>query len=446
MNIQDLLSPAGVSCACGHTHHAFLKEAIIRRGAVRETGAVAARLSGSASPRAFVLADKNTWKAAGEAVCASLREAGVACSVYVLQEDRPEPEERVLGSFMMHYDNDCSVIVGVGSGVVNDNGKILAGMAKLPYVIVGTAPSMDGYASGTSSMARDGAKISLNSKCPDAVIGDLDILAAAPMRLIQAGVGDMLAKYISICEWRIGRVVCGEYYCETVASMVREALHRCVSQTEGIARRDPDAIAAVMEGMCLSGIAANYAGITRPVSGSEHYFSHLWDMRFLALGAPCDLHGIQCGVGTVLALRAYEEVRKLRPSREKALQYVRSFSFEDWKGSLRELLGSGAETLIESDCRERRYDLELHAARLERILDGWDEILRIIDEELPTADEARKVLRSIGAPSEPEEIGMSADLVRRCFPATKDIRDKYVLSRMLWDIGELEGVTERVFG
>lgn len=445
MDIQKLLTQDGFLCSCGHTHHARLKEAIIRRGAVAETGAVVRRLSGSESPRAFVMADPNTMKAAGEAVCASLREAGVEYTLYVIQEERPEPEEHALGSFLMHYDNQANVIVGVGSGVINDNGKILAAAARLPYVIVGTAPSMDGYASATSSMARDGAKESIQSKCPDAIIGDLDILAAAPMRLIQAGVGDMLAKYISICEWRIGQIVCNEYFCETIAGMVREALQRCVSQAEQIVRRDPDAIAAVMEGMCLSGIAANYAGITRPVSGMEHYFSHIMDMRLLALNAPGDLHGIQAGVGTILTLRAYEEAKKLRPNREKALQYARSFSYEDWKEHLRALLGPGAEVLIRGEAREQKYDLAKHAVRLERILENWDAILRVIDEELPSADEARNVLRAIGAPTEPEEIGVPTELASRCFPATKDVRDKYVLTRLLWDIGELDNVTERLF-
>lgn len=446
MNIQELITGSGAPCSCGREHHALLKEAVIKRGAVRETGAVVRRLCGDKQPHAFVIADPNTVKAAGDAVCASLRDAGVAYTLYVIGENRPEPEEHTLGSFMLHYDNDANVIVGIGSGVVNDNGKIIAAATHLPYVIVGTAPSMDGYASATSSMARDGAKVSINSKCPDAVIGDLDILAAAPMRMIQAGVGDMLAKYISICEWRIGQLVCGEYYCEKVAGLVREALRRCVSQTQGIVRRDPDAIAAVMDGMCLSGIAANYAGLTRPVSGMEHYFSHLMDMRFLALGAPCDLHGIQCGVGTVLTLRAYEAAKKLRPDREKALRYVRAFSYEAWKGELRSLLGAGAETLIQGEAREHKYDLDRHAARLDRIIGNWDAILRIIDEELPSADEVRGILRSVGAPSEPEEIGMTPELVRRCFPATKDIRDKYVLTRLLWDIGELDEVTAKVFG
>ncbi len=90
-------------------------------------------------------------------------------------------------------------------------------------MIVGTAPSMDGYVSGTSSVIRDGIKVSLNCVCPTVIVADLDIMSCAPIKLLQAGLGDMLAKNISICEWRLSHVINGEYYCEEIAAIVRSA-------------------------------------------------------------------------------------------------------------------------------------------------------------------------------------------------------------------------------
>ncbi len=145
----------------------------------------------------------------------------------------------------MNFDPACDSIIDIGSGVINDIGKILSSVTDKPYIIVATAPSMDGYASATSSMEREGLKTSVNTKCPDVIIGDIDVLKNAPLKMLKAGVGDMLAKYVSICEWRIANLILGEYYCENVASLVREALKRCIDNAQKLLERDEDAVKAV---------------------------------------------------------------------------------------------------------------------------------------------------------------------------------------------------------
>ena len=161
------------SCACGKTHDTQVDDVIIEKGAIKRVPEVIARYG---AKKAFILADENTYKAAGEQVCAILEENNVAYSKFVFQGVSPEPDEFAVGSCMMHYDPTCDIVVAVGSGVMNDIGKIVAYVTKNPYVIVGTAPSMDGYASGTSSMAMDGLKVSLPSACANVIIGDIDVL------------------------------------------------------------------------------------------------------------------------------------------------------------------------------------------------------------------------------------------------------------------------------
>ncbi len=70
--------------------------------------------------------------------------------------------------------------------------------------------------------------------------------------------------------------------------------------------------------------------------------------------------------------------------------------------------------------------------------------MEIINEELPTRSEATGLLKSIGAPVSAKELGFSAELVRQTFIATKDIRDKYSASRLLWDLGELDRAAEQL--
>ncbi|MBQ6824443.1 MAG: sn-glycerol-1-phosphate dehydrogenase, partial [Clostridia bacterium] len=392
-----------------------------------------------------LLADPNTWKAAGEQLAGILEENGIEYSKHVYLKTGFKPDEHAVGNALMHFDARCDLIIGVGSGVINDVGKVLSNTTGRKYFIVATAPSMDGYASCTSSMECDGVKVSLGSRCPDVIFGDTDILRQAPLHMLKSGIGDMLAKYISVAEWRMARIIAGEYYCEEVAQLMRGALKRCVDNAEGLMKRDAEAVQAVFDGLIIAGLAMAYADVTRPASGVEHYFSHVWDMRGLELGTPVDLHGIQVGIGTLLSLKVYDLLKAATPDREKALSYVKSFSFEAWSEDLRKLLGTAAETMIEAEAGAGKYNLEKHAARLEKIIDNWDEIKKIMAEELPDAKTVEDLMDLIGAPKAVEEIGICPDCLKDSFKATKDIRDKYVASRLAWDLGLIEEFCEKLF-
>ena len=434
MSVEKLYAMKGVPCNCGKTH-SFSAHLVMGRGAVNQTPKI---VKDYGAKKVFVLSDVNTYKAAGEQVCALLQESGIAYTGYSFPEEVLEPDERTVGAAVMHMDAGCEMVIGIGSGVINDTGKILAALSGKPYMIVATAPSMDGYASATSSMTRAGLKISLPSASADVIVGDTDILCRAPLKLLKAGLGDMIAKYVSICEWRIAHLLVGEYYCEEIAQLVRSALRLCVDQAQGLLKREPAAVQAVFEGLVITGIAMNYAGVSRPASGVEHYISHVLDMRAAEYGTAVDLHGIQCAVGTLIAVKLYEKLKAVIPDREKAFAYVEKFDFAQWSQQLRKLLGKGAESMIALEAKERKYDAQAHKQRLEKIIENWDAVLQIMEEELPAAQWLEALLDTIDAPKTLADIGTEESLLPIIFQATKDIRDKYVLSRLAWDLGVLE--------
>ena len=435
MSMEKLMAMNGAPCQCGREHR-FTAKVEIGAGVIHK---IPEYLEKFGAKKVYLLSDCNTWVAAGEKVY-DIITAHTACVSYTFPEEHLEPDETSVGGAVMHFSWDCDAVVAVGSGVINDIGKIVAAMAKLPYIIVGTAPSMDGYASATSSMTRDGLKISLPSKGADVIIGDTDILCSAPLHMMKAGLGDMLAKYVSICEWRIANLITGEYYCEEVADLVRSALKQCVDRADGLLRREKAAVQAVFEGLVIGGVAMNYAGLSRPASGVEHYISHCLDMRAVEYGTPMELHGIQCAIGTRIAVELYEKVRKITPDKEKALKYAGEFDYDVWSKQLREFLGRGADSMIALEKTEKKYDPALHEKQLNKILDSWDEILKIMDEELPSNAEITAILDAIDAPKNLSDIGIDDGLMPMLFRCTKDIRDKYVLSRLCWDLGVLDEV------
>ena len=423
------------SCDCGKVHTVAGDEVVVGKGALRRLPEFVARY-GAKKP--FVLADGNTFTAAGQTVCGILEQAGIPYASYVFPNAHLEPDEHAVGAAVMHFEHGCDLIIAVGSGVINDIGKLLSKLSGRKYIIGGTAPSMDGYASATSSMSLDGLKVSLPARCADVIIGDVDILKNAPLHMLKSGLGDMLAKYVSIAEWRIAHLITGEYYCEHVAQLIRSALKKCTDNAAGLLRRDEQAVRAVFEGLVIGGVAMAYAGVSRPASGVEHYFSHVWDMRGLEFGTPVELHGIQCAMATLAAVKLYEAVKTMRPDEEKARAYVEAFDLDDWNRQLRALLGKSAETMIALEQKEGKYRKQTHPARFAVIRDNWDRILKILDEELPAAQELEALMDSIGLPRDFSVIGVDRACAQLTFKATKDIRDKYVLSRLAWDLGILD--------
>lgn len=428
----------GKDCSCGREHYVSVK-VYSGAGALRQLPEAMETLS---AKRAFILSDKNTQKAAGDRVYELLSEAGFTYTGYVFNDEHLEPDEHSVGSAIMNYDRSADVVIAVGSGVIGDISKIVSAVSGKPMITVATAPSMDGYASATSSMTRAGVKVSLPSKCADIVIGDTDILKNAPLDMLKSGLGDMLAKYVSITEWRLSSLITGEYYCETVANAVRESLNRCVSNRRGLLQRDGEAVKAVFEGLIITGIAMTYAGLSRPASGVEHYLSHVWDMRSVEFNEPCALHGLQCGVGTLISARVYETVKKTLPDKEKALKYVRDFNISEWNETLRGFLGSAAEPMIALEKKEGKYSLEKHAKRLDFIIENYGKILEIINTELPSAKEIEEILNDIDAPKTLTALGLDEKILPLTFKASKDIRDKYVLSRLCWDLGIIDEVIQ----
>lgn len=442
MTLEQLLCPEGFTCDCGKVHRTDLKITLIGSGVIDQTPDVVRKLKCN---KPFIVCDLNTYEAAGRTVEALLRDAGIESTKMCFQtHERLMPAEWEVGSIGMHFDPSCDLILGVGSGVINDLCKIIGRMTKLPTAIVATAPSMDGYASNSGAMEVDNIKTTLYTPVPSAVICDTDILCKAPLRMILAGIGDMIAKYVSICDWRISRIVNGEYYCSEIADIMRNARKAAVRNMEKAVQRDKDAIAAIVEGLVLAGIAMSFAGVSRPASGLEHCFSHIWEMMALERGRQYDLHGIQVGVGTSLAANALFAFREWLSDGECMQKADLSFDQKTWEANIRRVFGTSADALIRSADQSGRNDQTARQKRAEAIIQNKDRILCVIDEELEGLHEFISKAKALGLPTLPSEIGISGTDALDAFVCSRDIRDRYLSTSMMWDVGALKHVSEEM--
>ena len=433
MTLEELTNPQGFDgCACGRKHECPMEFVAVAPGALSRTVEMVQKLGGTYP---YVICDKNTYEAAGKRVLAELEKAGIPYKLCMLKGERPAPDEKSVGSATMHLDKKCDLILSVGGGVINDTGKIVGFMTGKKQAVIGTAPSMDGYASDSGAMEIDDVKCSIYVNAPAGILLDIDVLKEAPMRMLWAGYGDIIAKYTGVLEWRISALVHGDYYCEEVSQLMRAAVKKVEDHADGIATRDPEAVQAIAEGLVLAGIAMSFAKISRPASGLEHSLSHLWEMMALERKRPYDLHGIQVAVGTVINLKIFEKLKKTVPDKAKAEAFMASFDENEWKAEMRRIFGNTTEEILAIEEKTGKNVPARHAMQLSRTLEHWDEILRMMDEELPNYKATVAKMRRLGMPVTPSDIGISVRDAVDAFIGAREIKDKYMINNTIWDLG-----------
>lgn len=268
--------------------------------------------------RIYVVADTNTYAAAGEKVCALLKEKGKLSHVFVLDDETVLPNENTLGRILLHahdpgaksnifaYSPLPDLILAVGSGTVNDSCRVVSYRLGLPYAVFGTAPSMDGYVSAGSPILHDGTKSTVQATTPKYFIADLDIVKDAPYDMLLAGIGDMFGKYTGLIDWELTRDYTGEYFCDKIAADVLAATDACLENGYLLEKRDPESIGNVMRGFLVTGLGMAYTGNSRPASGSEHIIAHAWELADVEKGEKPHLHGLEVCEATRLVAIMYQ--------------------------------------------------------------------------------------------------------------------------------------------
>lgn len=428
------------TCECGRIHTAAIQELHIASGALAEIPAVICR-GGWKKP--FIIADQNTYKVAGELAAQHLAEAGIPFGKIVLQEAAVVPNEHTIGSIVMHFDQEADIIIGVGSGTINDMSRFLSSRLKLPYIIAATAPSMDGYASTVAPLITNNLKTTYQAGVPYAIIGDLDVLANAPQEMIAAGFGDILGKYTALADWRLSAAITGEYYCPNLVQLVQAALQDTLSLQDGLAQRDKAAVKCLMEALVLSGLAMAYAGYSRPASGSEHHVAHFWEVRALLVGQEHPLHGTSVGAAARLIARLHEYLQEVGLSPEEISARPVEFHYPAWERAIRRAYDKAADEVLQLEETVGKNDPANQRARLKAAAERWNEVLAI-SRGLPTSGELGEMLAKVGGPTAPGQLGIGPELLKDSLLYAKELRNRYTILQLLFDLGLLESFAQRL--
>lgn len=439
-DLQDMLGRE-FSCDCGKVHGIDIKNIYIGPEISEKIIDI---LSESNFKNPFIIEDINTEEAAGKRI-EEILSAGYNVKKHVFPERHLVPDEKALGRLLVEIPVGTDVIIAVGSGTINDLSRYMSYKLGIPYVIVCTAPSMDGYASVVSPLITDNVKITYNAVYPLSILADTDVMRKAPLYMLQAGLGDVIGKYTAIADWKLSRLLNREYYCETISEMVERAVKKCTEAASGISGRKEESIRSITEALIFTGLAIGMTGTSRPASGEEHHFSHCLEMMTLNSGEPIHfLHGNNVGVGTVVALEAYKYLRNVDVNTVINEGRYRELSEEKWENNLREIYGRSAPNIIESKRGSISFDNVRRESNINKIAECWDDIMSIAVDYVPDPLVVSELLRECGAVSTPQELGLNRETFIKSLIAAKDIRNRYGVFQLLEDLGQLETAAETI--
>lgn len=397
-------------------------------------------------PQVFLVADPNTWTAAGEAACARLESAGVSVERFIF-EDRHlhadfENVERLRGQLQAFP----GVPLAVGSGTLNDLVKLASGQCGKRYGVVATAASMDGYSSYGASITQQGIKQTFMCRAPRLVLADTDVLVTAPPSMTAAGYADLLAKTTAGADWMLAAALDIEPIHETAWSFIQPPLSGWTNNPKGIATGDPSAVTVLLKGLVMAGLGMQAARSSRPASGAEHLFSHLWDMQDRHCNGCRASHGFKVGVGTLATAQLYaflqtwdgvvdvESVCERWPDRKERIAGARRLHAQP---HLVEAAGKAVAAKHIS-----RNDLQFRLARLQT---EWPGLKERLDRQVPAVEVLREKLQAAGAPVESDSIGVDRDGLRTSYLQAATIRDRFTILDLMVETDLLEKALSGLF-
>ena len=404
--IMDCDKYAG-KCVCGRVHTLETRKVVVDEKAIEnfETYMEELGLTG----RRTAIYDEITWKLTeGQHVRADQN---------IILDPNGLHAEDVLIEKMMEQLDSPDVLIAVGAGTIMDFGRYPAYKLGIPFVAIPTLASSDGFTANICSAILNGQKKSTPMCAPVLVIADLDIIKGAPQRLVASGINDILAKYISMLDWRISKLVADEYFCPVVAELADHALMLMRGAADKYAATGEADHEAMTMAQMESGLTMQLLDHSRAASGAEHLMAHIVEMHPPRLENAEGIHGECVGVGTFACIKEYHRLAGLTP---KAKPFTPIS--EDW---VREKFG---DRLTPGIMKENENDV-LATFDPQNIVDHWPEIKAMID-ALPSVEEMEALYKACGCKYLPEHIGIDPAIADEVLDMSAAIRNRLTLIRM----------------
>ena len=398
--------------------------------------------------KALIIADIHTWPILGKKVYDLFCSSGIPAGRHVIMEEEFHAEWKYVQMVdgLLDADPD-SVLVSVGSGVINDLCKLSSHHHGQSYLTLPTAASVDGYSSFGASITFEGSKQTFFCPAPAAIIADLDVIAAAPREMTSAGYADLAAKVPAGAEWMIADFVGTEPILDGAWHILQDYLDDFLSRPAEVAAGDPDAVADVFEGLTLSGFAMQAARSSRPASCCDHLFSHILDMTGHRFKGKLQSHGFQVAVGTLTMCAVFDELFKLDLTSIDVDACVAAWPTleQEQERALRIFEGFPAPRLGYDQITGKYQDAEAVRAQLTALKAQWPALKERLQGQVYSYEKMKALLKAAGAPYAPEHIGVSRQQLHDMFPKVQLMRARFNVLDLALRGGFYEALVEPPF-
>lgn len=398
------------------------------------------------SYRPVIIADGNTWRVAGPFLQDRFAQANLKPSeAYVFPaEPMLYGDEFSIATVHKVLEGNDLLAIALGSGTINDIVKRASYECGKPYVVVATAPSVDGYTSFGAAVSVGGFKQTLPCSAPFAVFAERDILCEAPLPMLAAGYGDLAAKVPAGADWIIADALGVHPIQPDIWEMIQPTLKQSISRPAALAARDKDVVGDVFSGLVQTGFAMQKMHDSRPASGAEHLISHVWEMEHLCKDGVPVSHGFKVALGTLISTAMMEELFKLsqaeiseRCRRAAPVSWnVRATQIERWLGdrpSYQQILEVSRSKFLEGEALEERRAL---------IIAQWEDIRTKGREQIIPFSKLKGMFSQAGCPTEPRHIDVTKELFHRAVVVSQMIRTRYTILDLLYETGMFDQVAE----
>lgn len=400
--------------------------------------------------RAMIVADETTSALVGDRVGAALAAEHVDCvRPFIYRDPALYAEFRFVEVLEVALREHDAIPVAVGSGTVNDLVKLAAHRTGRPgYLCVATAASMDGYTAFGASITYQGAKQTFNCPAPRAVVADIEVIRAAPPEMTASGYADLQAKITAGADWILADGLGVEPIDERAWDIVQGGLRDSLADPAGARAGNVAAIGPLVEGLMLGGFAMQWTKSSRPASGAEHQFSHLWDMEHHTHNGEAPSHGFKVGIATLAVTAFYEELLR-RPLEqldiERCVAQWPELAVAEADVRQRFVGTDFLETAL-VETRAKHVSRDVLRSQLTQLRADWPTLRAQLTAQLVPYAELKRRLVRVGAPTEPEQIGITRPRLRESFRRAYHIRRRFTVLDLAMRAGLLDDGLAAMFG
>ena len=398
--------------------------------------------------KAIAIADCNTWKAAGEEVYTLMKSAGVEVSSFLIPDEHFHAEWPYVEMVEAEIKESGAIAVAVGSGVINDLCKLASHHLGQSYMCVPTAASVDGYSSFGASISYQGLKQTFDCPAPLAIVADASVIAAAPAAMTAAGYADLAAKIPCGAEWMIADLFGTEPIIPDAWHVLQDVLDGILSNPQGVASGDKDAVSDLFIGLTLSGIAMQIARSSRPASCTDHLFSHYLDMTGHRFKGELQSHGFQVAIGTLTMCAFFDEFLKMDLSGLDVDKCVAAWPTleEEQDRALALFSGFVSPRLGYDSITAKYHDAPTVRLQLTKIKEQWPRLRERYRAQVYSFEKMQSLFKTVGAPSDPADIGLSRSQLKAMVPFTQLMRHRINLLDLAKRGMFYDSLVEAVFG